>query len=700
MRSLRRLALLVFFAVVGSALAVCVGYSTDKPQGPTLAEDNQGTLHDEKSAERPSPSGSTAMLIPALSVGDLSSGNIPPGPRVAEPYPRVAQQFTPQSDRSAVKALADILAKQLSSQAASSPVPQAAAGVPATTPTANAAERAPASLGKSSVVSEGDGQLSVNMKNADIREVLDLLGRRGGLNILVGKNVTGKVSATLNHVSIDDALSAILKSTGYTTRREGKLIFVGTPDEFATMERSLDKIGTRVYRPNYVTAAELQTIVQPLLTADVGIVSVSTSAEAGIGADESGAGGDDFAGAELVVVRDYESVLFEVDQMVEQVDVRPLQVHIEAMILSVKLKDEDKYGVDFQFLRQYQDTLKFGIGSPAATIADFKFQEGALKVGFLDSRLGAFLEALESIGDTNVIATPRLMVVNKHRAGIQIGDQKGYVSTTVTETTSTQTVEFLEVGTILRLRPFISSDGYIRMEIHPELSSGDVTLKGDFTVPEKTVTQVTTNVMVQDGCTVIIGGLMREELANTTNQVPFLGNLPWVGFAFRSSTETTERREVIVLITPHIVYEPDTCQEGDKAACEFHRRQAVYADKMTPINKRNMGRRYFRLAQNAMAAGDRDRTLRFAEMAVHFDPLSRKAIELRSDIWRGNPAAAHMLPGGPIPMQQNPMDGEVMAEWLLGDLEEEPRPQAVPMHPLDPGQPGPRNSIVPLGGQQ
>jgi hypothetical protein len=157
---------------------------------------------------------------------------------------------------------------------------------------------------------------------------------------------------------------------------------------------------------------------------------------------------------------------------------------------------------------------------------------------------------------------------------------------------------------------------------------------------------------------------------------------------------------VIVLITPHIVYEPDTCQEGDKAACEFHRRQAVYADKMTPINKRNMGRRYFRLAQNAMAAGDRDRALRFAEMAVHFDPLSRKAIELRSDIWRGNPAAAHMLPGGPIPMQQNPMDGEVMAEWLLGDLEEEPRPQAVPMHPLDPGQPGPRNSIVPLGGQQ
>jgi hypothetical protein len=80
--------------------------------------------------------------------------------------------------------------------------------------------------------------------------------------------------------------------------------------------------------------------------------------------------------------------------------------------------------------------------------------------------------------------------------------------------------------------------------------------------------------------------------------------------------------------------------------------------------------------------------------------MNRKAIDLRSAIWQGNPAADHTLPGAPIPMQHNPMDGEVVAEWLLSDLEEEPRPQEVPAHPLDPGQPGPRNSIEPLGRQQ
>ena len=738
MRSLRIFALLLSFAMVGATLAVCVGYSTDAAavSKPTVAipvpANVEASAADISSPD--SPQSVASAHVPSRHERETMG---PESIKLSEDYvsaetgPQLGQQAVELGGKMDMESLAKSLLKQLQPQKSAAPanittgipgialpaspgtaMPSAPMPTPpGTTPGAapsTTAEKIPKPRGETSLKSEVDGLLTVNMKNADIRDVLESLGRQGGLNILVGKTVQGTISATLKGVSIDDAMGAVLKSTGYVARREGKFIYVGAPADFDAMEHAMDKIGTRVYRPNYVNAAELQTIVQPLLTADVGVVSVSSPAEAGIGADETNVGGDGFAGAEVLVVRDYEAVLAEVDQMVDLVDVRPPQVHIEAMILSVKLKDEDKYGVDFEFLRN-KDNLKFGIGSPESTLADFKFEDGALKVGFLDSNLGAFLEALESIGDTNVIATPQLMVVNKHRAGIQIGDQKGYVSTTVTETTSTQTVEFLEVGTILRLRPFISSDGIVRMEIHPELSSGDVKLKGAFTVPEKTVTQVTSNVMVRDGCTVVIGGLMREELSTTANQVPFFGNLPWVGFAFRSSTETTERREVIVLITPHIIYEPDTCNQGDKMACEFHRRQAVYADKMTPLNKRNVARRYTRLAKNAMAVGDRDRALRFAEMAVQFDPLSREAIDLRSNIWMGNPHGEHALPVGEIPVGQIPVgevlipqgvdqgavDGEVMPEWLLGGLEAKgPMPQAVPLHPIDPGQPGPRKDLV------
>ncbi len=549
---------------------------------------------------------------------------------------------------------------------------------------------------KSTIKDEGDGKLRGHIYNEDIRMVLDLLSEQGNLNILASKNVEGKVSATFSGVDIDSALEAILKSTGYITKREKNFIFVGTPEDFNNLEQALDKIGTRIYQPNYITAAELKTLITPLLTEKVGVISVSTPAEAGIAMNDANAGGNKFAGNEVIVVRDYEAVLAQIDQMVEEVDVRPMQVSIEAMILSVKLKDDDKFGVNFQLLRN-KNTIKFGLGKPVDTLANFKLDEGGLKFGFLDESLGAFLQALETVGDTNVIANPRLMVLNKHRADILIGEQKGYVSTTVTETSSTQSVQFLDIGAQLRIRPFISSDGLIRMEIHPELSDGDVKTESGFTLPNKTVTQVTTNIMVRDGCTVIIGGLMRDQLVTNTTQVPFFGNLPVVGMAFRNTEETIERHEVLVLITPRIVYEPGVCKEGEEGACEFYRRHGTYAEKMSPFGKRSIARRYFRLAQTAWAEGDGKRALRFAEMAVQYDPLNRAAIDLRSDIWLGKKEGAHTL-GADQPdydlAGKNPLDGNAVANWLMDDLEHPSPPQPMPLHPYDRGQPGTSQDLI------
>jgi type IV pilus assembly protein PilQ len=558
----------------------------------------------------------------------------------------------------------------------------------------------------SSIDGEGDGKLRIHIYDEDIRKVLDLLSEQGNLNILASKNVEGKVSATLNGVDVQGALSAILKSTGYVAHREGNFIFVGTPEDFNNLEQAMDRVGTRTYRPNYVTSAELKALITPLLTEKIGVLSVSTPAEAGIALNDSGAGGDKFPGNEVLVVRDYEAVLCQIDQMVAEVDVRPMQVSIEAMILSVKLDDTDKFGVNFQLLRQNPD-IKFGLGSPSTSLSDAAEPagfplNGGLKFGFLDGTLGAFLDALEQIGDTNVIANPRLMVLNKQRAEFQIGEKLGYISQTITETTSTQSVEFLDTGTQLRIRPFITSDGVIRMEVHPELSDGEVTVEPNgVTLPNKRLTEVTTNIMVRDGCTVVIGGLIHEQLTNTTSQVPVLGNLPLVGFAFRQTTEETLREEVLVLITPRIVYEPGTCQEGQRGACEFLRRQSTYADKMSPFGKRSIARRYYRLADSAYAAGDMHKALWFAEMAVQFDPLNRAALELRSDIWLNKPYRPHPSsaeyndlvtpPPNGEPMG-NPLEGEAMPDWLLNDLEGAPPP--APMHPLDPGVPGHHRDLV------
>lgn len=536
-------------------------------------------------------------------------------------------------------------------------------------------------------------KLQMNAKDEDIRMVLQLLSEAGGLNIIASKSVTGTVTASLAGVDLDTMLSAILKSTGYVARHEGEIIYVGTPEDFAAMDQTEDRIHTRVYRPNYVKAADLQSLFTSLLTPTVGKVTVSSPAEVDIPADQVKTGGNNLAGTDVVIVRDYEAVLKQLDQIFLDVDCRPTQVSIEAMILSVKLSDKFKMGVDFAALRA-NNNARIVSGSPLANLAAIDVTEGGLKFGYLDANLALFINALETIGDTNVIASPRLMCLNKQRAEIQIGEQLGYVSTTVTENSATQTVNFLDVGTLLRIRPFISNDGLIRMEVHPELSTGAVTIQQGLTIPNKAVTQVTTNVMCSDGCTVVIGGLIREDLATTTNQIPLLGSLPYVGPAFRQKTEDLDRTEIIVLITPKIISDPMAHQEGQKLGNEFTQRQAIYFDKMSPIGRRNYANHWLRKARAAYNAQDYDLALRQVNLSIHFDPLNRDAINLRNEVVAAggyqDESIHDYLKFGLRPWERRYTDySRQGSPWNKPEGFGDPGMMAVP----DPGNPGPLKTL-------
>lgn len=478
---------------------------------------------------------------------------------------------------------------------------------------------------------EGDNTLTLTLQNSDIRVVLQDISAQAGINILASKNVSGTISAVLTNVDVFTALDVILKAAGYVARREGNFVFVGLPADLQDMDRAQDQIATRIYRPNYVRSAELEQLIAPLLSQGVGKISVSSPSEIDIPPDTVKTGGDSFAGTDVVIVRDYELVLRQVDQLVADVDIKPQQVAIEAMILSVKLDDENRFGVDFQLFRD-QNNVRLVSGSPLANLAQFNLNGEGLRFGFLDASTALFINALETIGETNVVASPRVLCLNKQRAEILIGAQLGYVSTTVTENAATQAIEFLEVGTQLRIRPHIYSDGQIRLEVHPELSTGTVKVIDNFTLPDKEVTQVTTNVMCQDGGTVIIGGLIREDLTNNTAQIPVLGSLPYLGPAFRNKTEKKQRNEIIVLITPRLVAEPALSIEGRQAQKEYAIRQANYLDKMSPISKRHYGRHYLRLAYAARNAGDMRTALRYANLSVHFDPQSLEASNLRAEV--------------------------------------------------------------------
>jgi len=688
MSSFSRFALLVLFAAIGVGAAICVVVATDLSPGEVAVEDaaegdsalkggrtDYGTPAHQRPAalerSRHEPRFDVGLYKPAMVVPQpLQAQNA--APRLLKPTLDQGE-FVAQVLKAALEAQADVFARQR----------------PA--PIARVAQLPADRSDDLKLEGEGDDQLSFVARDNKVRDVLELLGRGAGKNLFMSKSVPGRLSMTFNKVDFETALEQILRASGFRARQQGNAIYVGTSAEIAQLEADDDPIGTRVYQPNYIRASELKLLLTTFITPDVGKIEVSSPSLTGISSDSSNAEGDNYAGPDVVIIRDRESILNQIDQMVARVDRRPLQVAIEAVIMSVRLDDEHQFGINFELLKDRANSRLIS-GSPAASLAAINVSSGGLKFGFLDSSLTAFISALEEIGDTNVIATPRILCLNKQRAEIHIGEELGYVSTSQTETSTTQSVEFLEVGTQLRIRPFISRDGMIRMEVHPELSSGSVVTQNGFTIPNKQVTQVTTNVMARDGETVVIGGLISETLTMTNSQIPLLGSLPLIGSIFRNQTETTSRTELVILITPRIVYDEDMYYEGNKAAIEFYRRQSVYSNHMNPTGKRYLGKTAFRQAQDAWAVADQDEALAKISRSIAFDPLNRAAIDLREDILMGNYYGDHTAPQGVGPMQM-PAGGAPMSPWLLNELRRGAvAPHAGP-HPRNPGTPGPRWDI-------
>ena len=252
---------------------------------------------------------------------------------------------------------------------------------------------------------------------------------------------------------------------------------------------------------------------------------------------------------------------------------------IEAVIISVDLEHDTELGVNFALTDNLANLLgTVGTRKSAARtetpaqstptqllaatgkIAQSATTDGqgftsatnGVKFGFVANNVTGFVRALETIGSTKILASPRILVLNKPRADIQLGNRLGFQTLSQNFTSTIQQVQFLNTGTLLRLRPFVSDDGMVRMEIHPERSSGSVVNN----IPNQTTAELTTNVMVPDGATLVIGGLMEDEDDFQMQGLPGLSRLPVLGFLFGARQKTEGRRELVVLLTPHI-WSPD-----------------------------------------------------------------------------------------------------------------------------------------------
>ena len=419
--------------------------------------------------------------------------------------------------------------------------------------------------------------VAMHVDDLDVRKALEILSRESSLNIVVSPNVSGRVTANLHGLSPDQALDAILHLSHLVAQREQGIVYVYSAAEVSKTDDQERKLPVRVYHLNYVRSTDLAAMIKPLLstrgkltttpTSAAGIGSSTQtagssspsagSASPGNGASANGSGpapagpggsqdgGDSLAGGDVLIVQDQESVLRTIDLIVTQVDVAPVQVLIEAVIMNVTLSKDHELGVNFGVLDAGHALGVLGNGallnaavgfSPAGVLAaggqvtgtsstGFAADEHGLKFGFVDRNVTGFIRALDQIGRTEILACPRLLVLNKQRAELQLGDRLGYSTLSQNLTSTVQQVEFLDTGTLLRVRPFISSDGMVRMEIHPERSSGQIVNN----IPQTSTSEVTTNVMVPDGATIVIGGLMENVDDHQMSGVPGLCKLPVIG---------------------------------------------------------------------------------------------------------------------------------------------------------------------------
>ena len=241
-----------------------------------------------------------------------------------------------------------------------------------------------------------------------------------------------------------------------------------------------------------------------------------------------------------------------------------------------------------------------------------------------------FIDALETITDTNLIAAPQIRVLNKQRAELIIGDRISYRTLAFNGTQTVENVNFLDSGTRLILRPFMAPDGRVRLEIHPERSSA--TINPNTGLPNQKTTEVTTNVMARDGETVIIGGLIEEQVVESFDRIPLLGALPLVGPAFRSKTEQIDRTELIVLLTPRIVRDEEDAVEGSSVRFENERRSEHFRDHLAPVNRRNLARLHYEQAQHHLQRQSYVRARHHVEEALRLNKNDLKAQRLKDEI--------------------------------------------------------------------
>ena len=425
----------------------------------------------------------------------------------------------------------------------------------------------PTKLGGGRSDYKGD-KLSLNFQNVDVRSVLQVIADFTDFNIITSDSVQGNLTLRLKDVPWDQALDIILQAKGLDMRKNGNVIWIAPGDELAAREKlqleakaqivDLEPLQTESFQINYHKAKE---IFDFLKSKDQTMLSKRGS----VVVDER---------SNKVFVTDVATRLQALRRLVQEIDVAPRQVLIEARIVEANKTFARDLGVRLGFGSKgvaSLDGARLGFGSSSLTgggsnnpntVTPTVAQSGtgfmpvgygSLGLSLFNSRATRFLnlelQALETDGRGRVVSSPRVLTANQVEASIEQGTEIPYQEASSSGATS---VSFKKAVLSLKVKPQITPDGRLQLsiEVNKDRPLYEQTLLG---VPPIETKNVKSEVLIENGGTVVIGGIYEEEESTGEDKVPVLGDVPVLGHLFKSQSKVSNRKELLVFITPRIV---------------------------------------------------------------------------------------------------------------------------------------------------
>ena len=381
--------------------------------------------------------------------------------------------------------------------------------------------------------------IKLEFRDAPLRQVFEALARSSGVNFVFDRDVRGdsKVTVFLNNVSLDEAMRIILSTQGLDRQLLNDSTVLIYPNTQAK-EREHQELVTRTIYLTNADAKQVQTLLRTI--AKVRDIHV----------DER---------LNLVVVRDTPEVMRLVEKLIAAIDLPEPEVMLEVQVLELSTDKLDSLGL------QWPSTISYGLpattegslsGTATPPTTALLGQRGQFRASIANPAVLATITGTD--GDANLLANPKIRVRNKEKAKIQIGEKVPVFTTTTNFNGSTSvaaSVTYLDVGLKLEVEPVVQLDNDVSIKINLEVSSllNQVTGPGGTTAYQTGQRQTTTTLRLADGETQVLAGLINDEDRSSSTGIPGLQNMPILGRLFGTRTDTRNKSEIVLLITPHVL---------------------------------------------------------------------------------------------------------------------------------------------------